>query len=108
MLRASEALLVEADAGLGQSEAVLDRDGYELARVTEALGSPSRPMSAAELEAQGRLAGGRRAWSARSTIRSGPRRSCSSSPAYGSQGARQPPWPTTSSWAASGPQVPGS
>ncbi len=58
VLAASEALVLEADAALGQSEAVLDRDGYELARVSEALGSPSRPMSAAELEAKvGSLAG---------------------------------------------------
>jgi 2-methylcitrate dehydratase PrpD len=49
---AGERLIVESDESLGQSEAVLDRDGYELARVTEALGSPSRPMSKAELEAK--------------------------------------------------------
>ena len=50
VVRAGEQLVVEADEALGQSEAVLDREGYELARVTEALGSPSRPMSASELE----------------------------------------------------------
>jgi 2-methylcitrate dehydratase PrpD len=52
VLEASEQLTIEADETLGQSEAVLDRDGYELARITEALGSPSRPMSAAMLEAK--------------------------------------------------------
>ena len=57
-LAGSDQLAVEADDQLGQSEAVLEFDGYELARVTEALGSPSRPMSASELEAKVRnLAG---------------------------------------------------
>lgn len=55
---ASLRLVVEADESLGQSEAVLDRDGYELARVVEALGSPSRPMSKAELEAKVRSLAG--------------------------------------------------
>ena len=50
VLAAAERLVVEADEALGQSEAVIDRDGYELARVVEALGSPSRPMNEAELE----------------------------------------------------------
>ena len=58
VVRASGRLEVEADETLGQSEAVLDRDGYELARIGEALGSPSRPMSAAELEAKVRSLGG--------------------------------------------------
>lgn len=58
VLAASEALLVEADPGLGQSEAVIDREGSELARVIEALGSPSRPMSPAELEAKVRSLAG--------------------------------------------------
>ncbi len=43
---------ITSDPDLDQSEAVLDLDGYELTRVVEALGSPSRPMSAAELEAK--------------------------------------------------------
>jgi 2-methylcitrate dehydratase PrpD len=51
-------LVVAADEELGQSEAVLDRDGYELARVVEALGSPSRPMSKAELEEKVRTLAG--------------------------------------------------
>ncbi len=50
VLAAAERLVVEADESLGQSEAVIDRDGYELARVVEALGSPSRPMNEGELE----------------------------------------------------------
>ena len=37
---------------------MLERDGYELARIAEALGSPSRPMSASELEAKARSLGG--------------------------------------------------
>jgi 2-methylcitrate dehydratase PrpD len=58
VLGAAERLIVEADATLDQSEAVLDRDGYELARVVEALGSPSRPMSKAELEEKVRTLAG--------------------------------------------------
>lgn len=58
VVAASEALVVEADPELSQSEAVLDREGYELARVTEALGSPSRPMRPAELEAKVRSLAG--------------------------------------------------
>ncbi len=50
VLTAAARIAVVADPGLGQSEAVIDRDGNELARVVEALGSPSRPMSADELE----------------------------------------------------------
>jgi 2-methylcitrate dehydratase PrpD len=58
VLEASGQLTIETDEALGQSEAVLDRGGYELARITEALGSPSRPMSAAELEAKVRSLSG--------------------------------------------------
>ena len=58
VVEASRRLEVEADGTLQQSEAVLERDGYELARIGEALGSPSRPMSASELEAKARALGG--------------------------------------------------
>ena len=58
VVAASEQLEVAADETLEQSEAVLERDGYELARIGEALGSPSRPMSASELEAKARSLGG--------------------------------------------------
>jgi 2-methylcitrate dehydratase PrpD len=51
---------VETDRALAESEAVLRLDGAEAARVTTALGSPERPMDAAQLAAKVRnLAGDR-------------------------------------------------
>ena len=51
---------VTIDPALAESEAVLRLDGAEVARVTTALGSPERPMGAAQLAAKVRdLAGDR-------------------------------------------------
>ena len=51
---------VAVDPSLGEQEAVLSAGGEEVARVTAALGSPERPMSAEQLVAKVRdLAGGR-------------------------------------------------
>lgn len=50
IVEASRRISIEPDPELGQSEAVLSLDGYELSRVAEAMGSPSRPMSPAQLE----------------------------------------------------------
>jgi 2-methylcitrate dehydratase PrpD len=43
---------VAVDPGLGEQEAVLSAGGEEVARVTAALGSPERPMSAEQLAAK--------------------------------------------------------
>jgi 2-methylcitrate dehydratase PrpD len=51
---------ITSDASLGEQEAVLSAGGEEVARVTAALGSPERPMSAEQLAAKVRsLAGDR-------------------------------------------------
>jgi hypothetical protein len=51
-------IAVRTDEALSESEAVLTAAGEEVARVAAALGSPARPMSAAQLAAKVRgLAG---------------------------------------------------
>ena len=49
---ARERVRVKTDTALAESEAVLRLDGAEAARVTVALGSPERPMDAAQLAAK--------------------------------------------------------
>jgi 2-methylcitrate dehydratase PrpD len=57
---ARERVRVDTDPALAESEAVLRLDGGEASRVTAALGSPQRPMDAAQLAAKVRdLAGDR-------------------------------------------------
>jgi 2-methylcitrate dehydratase PrpD len=48
----AETIEVRTDAGLLESECVLEADGREVARVEAALGSPQRPMDAAALRAK--------------------------------------------------------
>jgi 2-methylcitrate dehydratase PrpD len=57
-LRLAEQVSVRTDSALMESEALIEADGAELARIEAALGSPQRPMDAAALAAKRRgLAG---------------------------------------------------
>jgi 2-methylcitrate dehydratase PrpD len=49
---AAERVTVRTDPRLGESEAVIEAGGEEIARVAHSLGSPARPMSAAQLQAK--------------------------------------------------------